>query len=274
MTNFEKVRNYYKSFDEQNRLLSSNSGRLEFETTMEILKKYLPEKATVLDLGGGAGAYSFPLAAEGYEVYLADLSEELIGKAKEYGRTQDACPIAYDVRNATNLGAYKDEQFDVVILLGPLYHLLEESERKQCVSEIRRVLKPGGLVVAGFIPRLSGSIGIVDRYFNHPGQVNENILQRVFETGQFINLLDVGFQEGYYPSVDEIEELFSANGFSKKLIRSLRGFGYEKEDALYRLETENPEMFKTVMKLLNDTSEQKAIIEMCGHAIYVGCKQS
>ena len=141
MTNFDKVRNYYKSFDEQNRLLSSNSGRLEFETTMEILKKYLPEKATVLDLGGGAGAYSFPLAAEGYEVYLADLSEELIGKAKEYGRTQDACPIAYDVRNATNLGAYKDEQFDVVILLGPLYHLLEESERKQCVSEIRRVLK-------------------------------------------------------------------------------------------------------------------------------------
>lgn len=273
MTNFDKVRNYYKSFDEQNRLLSSNSGRLEFETTMEILKKYLPEKATVLDLGGGAGAYSFPLAAEGYEVYLADLSEELIGKAKEYGRTQDACPIAYDVRNATNLGAYKDEQFDVVILLGPLYHLLEESERKQCVSEIRRVLKPGGLVIAGFIPRLSGSIGIVDRYFNHPGQVNENILQRVFETGQFSNLLDVGFQEGYYPSVDEIEELFSTYGFDKKLIRSLRGFGYEKEDALYRLEMENPEMFKTAMKLLNDTSEQKAIIEMCGHAIYVGCKQ-
>lgn len=274
MTNFDKIRNYYKSFDEQNRLLSSNSGRLEFETTMEILKKYLPEKAAVLDLGGGAGAYSFPLAAEGYEVYLADLSEDLIEKAKKFGKTQDACPVAYDVRNATDLGAYRDEQFDVVIVLGPLYHLLEEAERKQCVSEIRRVLKPGGLVFAGFIPRLSGSIGIVDRYFNHPGQVNENILQRVFETGRFSNLLDVGFQEGYYPSVDEIEELFSANGFGKKLIRSLRGFGYEKEDALYRLETENPEMFKTVMKLLNDTSEQKAIIEMCGHAIYVGCKQS
>ena len=99
-------------------------------------------------------------------------------------------------------------------------------------------------------------------------------MQRVFETGKFSNLLDVGFQEGYYPTVDQIEDLFSANGFQKKLMRSLRGFGYEKEDALYRLETENPEMFKTAMKLLNDTSEQKEIIEMCGHAIYVGCKQS
>ena len=273
MTDFEKVRNYYRSFDEQNRLLNSNSGRLEFEITMEVLNKYLPQRGAVLDLGGGAGAYSFPLAGEGYDVYLADLSDDLINKAKEFGRTQDACPVSYDVINATDLSAYENEKFDVVILLGPLYHLLEESERKQCVSEVHRVLKHGGVVFASFIPRLSGSIGIVDRYFNHPGQVNGDILQRVFETGKFSNLLDVGFQEGYYPSVDEVIELFSANGFREKLIRSLRGFGYDKEDALYRLEKENPEMFKTAMKLLNDTAEQKAIIEMCGHAIYVGSKQ-
>ncbi len=37
MTNFDKIRNYYKSFDEQNRLLSSNSGRLEFETTITLV---------------------------------------------------------------------------------------------------------------------------------------------------------------------------------------------------------------------------------------------
>ena len=78
MTDFEKVRNYYKVFDEQNRLTNSNSGRLEFEMTMKVLEKFLPAKGAVLDLGGGAGAYSFPLAAKGYEVYLADLSDELI----------------------------------------------------------------------------------------------------------------------------------------------------------------------------------------------------
>lgn len=272
MTDFEKVRNYYKIFDEQNRLTNSNSGRLEFEMTMKVLEKFLPAKGAVLDLGGGAGAYSFPLAAKGYEVYLADLSDELIKKAKEFGEKQTACPKSYDVINATDLSAYADGQFDAVILLGPLYHLLEELERNQCVSEVNRVLKAGGVVFAGFIPGLSGSIGVVDRYFNHPGQVNAGTLKTVFETGKFSNLADVGFQEGYYPSSDELEELFSKNGFEKKLIRSLRGFGYGKEDAVYRLEKENPEMFETTMKLIDDTSAQKPIVEMCGHAIYVGVK--
>lgn len=39
--------------------------------------------------------------------------------------------------------------------LGPFYHLTEDEERNQCVSEIHRVLKAGGIVIAGFIPCLN-----------------------------------------------------------------------------------------------------------------------
>jgi len=273
MTNFDKIRNYYKYFDEQNRLMSSNSGRLEFETTMGVLHQYLPKEGKILDLGGGAGAYSFPLADEGYSVYLADLSDELISKAKAYGKEINLHLASYDVVNATDLSAYDDEMFDALILLGPLYHLLESSERMQCISEVNRVLKKSGIVFASFIPRLSGSIALIDRYFNHPDQVNAETLKQTFQSGKFNNMTDAGFQEGYYPSIGEIEELFSVNGFDKKLLRSLRGFGYEKEDALYKLEKEDREMFEMTMRLLNETSQDRAIIEMCGHAIYVGCKQ-
>ena len=273
MTDFDKIRNYYRYFDEQNRLTNSNSGRLEFETTMEVLHRFLPEEGKILDLGGGAGAYSFPLSDEGYSVFLADLSDELISKAKAFGKDRKSPLASIDVVNATDLSGYDDEQFDAVILLGPLYHLLEHSERIQCVTEVRRVLKKSGVVFAGFIPRLSGSIALIDRYFNHPDQVNAQTLKKAFQSGKFNNMADAGFQEGYYPSVDEIEELFSSNGFEKKLLRSLRGFGYEKEDALYRLEKEDPEMFELTMRLLNETSQDRAIIEMCGHAVYVGYKQ-
>ena len=67
MTDFEKVKNYYKHFDEKNRLRNDNSGKLEFLMTMGILEKNLPAVTdgtdiSVLDLGGGAGVYSFPLA--------------------------------------------------------------------------------------------------------------------------------------------------------------------------------------------------------------------
>ena len=44
MTDFEKVKQYYNKFDEKNRLINDNSGKLEFEMTMRILKSYLNKK--------------------------------------------------------------------------------------------------------------------------------------------------------------------------------------------------------------------------------------
>ena len=272
MTDFDKVRNYYKNFDEKNRLQNDNSGKLEYDMTMKILEKYLPENGTVLDLGGGAGVYSFSLANKGYIVYLSDLSENLIAQAKSQKKEENNTNlISCDVVNATDLSIYNDNQFDVVLLFGPLYHLLEESERSKCISEVNRVLKPGGKVFASFIPYLSGSIAIVDRYFRHPEQVHINNLSEVFKSGKFNNSSNKGFQEGYYPSINEIEKLFSNNGFNKILIRSIRGFGYEKEDSLYNID--NKEMFDKVIKIINETSENQSIIDTCGHAIYIGCKE-
>ena len=47
MTNFDKVQNYYKSFDEKNRLQNDNSGKLEYDMTMKILENNLPEKGVI-----------------------------------------------------------------------------------------------------------------------------------------------------------------------------------------------------------------------------------
>ena len=83
MTDFDRVREYYKKFDEDNRLINDNSGKLEYEMTMKSLNKYLPKNGVILDLGGATGVYTFPLAQKGYQMYLADLSPDLIEKAKE-----------------------------------------------------------------------------------------------------------------------------------------------------------------------------------------------
>jgi 2-polyprenyl-3-methyl-5-hydroxy-6-metoxy-1,4-benzoquinol methylase len=266
MTNFEKIKEYYKSFDENNRLNNDYSGKLEFEMTMKILKKYLPTKAKILDLGGASGVYSFPLADLGYEVYLADLSDKLINEAKE--KNIDCKVVSCDVVNAIDLSIYSDNSFDVVLLFGPLYHLVEKSEREMCISEVKRVLKDNGLVFASFIPFLSGSIAIIDRYFRHPEQVNIDNLSKVFETGQFNNMSDKGFQEGYYPRTEEIYELFNEFGFDKIDIKSIRGLEYEKEEKLYSVKDVN--IFEKILEIIEKTSDEKEIIEMCGHAMYIG----
>ncbi|MBO4639951.1 MAG: class I SAM-dependent methyltransferase [Treponema sp.] len=283
MTDFEKIKYYYKHFDEKNRLRNDNSGKLEFLMTMRILEKNLPLLAdraggdgaeiSVLDLGGGAGVYSFPLAKKGYKVTLADLSETLLGQAKKQ-KEEDKVEnlISCDQVNATDLSCYKDNSFDVVLLFGPLYHFTEKDERKKCVAEIRRVLKTGGKVFVSFIPHLSGSIALVQRFCWSPDQVDINTLEECFDSGKFKNLSENGFQEGYYPTSEEIENLFAANGFEKQLLRSIRGFGYEKEDVIFKFKNKN--VFSKILELIDSTAEDKSIIEMCGHAMYIGIKKS
>ena len=271
MTNFKAIQNYYDTFNENERLTSDNSGRLEYEMTMKQLKKYLPPQATILDLGGATGVYTFPLAEAGYKLYLADLSTALIEIAKDKLKNKpNENIISCDVVNAIDLHIYQDETFDVILLFGPLYHLLEEQERTRCLQEINRVLKKNGLVFASFIPYLSGSIAILDRYFRHPEQVNRTNLQEVFKSGKFNNNAHSGFQEGYYPTRTEIDSLFKANNFKKISISSIRSFAYEKEDKLYSITDQ--EMFNTIISLLEETSEKPELIETCGHALYIGQK--
>ncbi len=294
MTDFEKVKNYYRHFDEKNRLRNDNSGKLEFLMTMRILEKNLPpvqvtenpegavangaagansvDGVSILDLGGGAGVYSFPLAKKGYKVRLADLSETLLAQASKQKKEDGVHNlISCDQVNATDLSCYKNQSFDVVLLFGPLYHLIEKTEREKCISEVGRVLKKGGKVFASFIPHLSGSIALVQRFCWSPDQVDSNSLEECFESGKFKNLSDKGFQEGYYPASEEIENLFSGNGFEKILLRSIRGFGYEKEDVIFKFKNKN--VFSKILDLIDSTAEDKSIIEMCGHAMYVGIKK-
>lgn len=271
VTDFEKIKKYYHEFDEKNRLKKSYSGRLEYERTINILEENLPKEGMILDLGCAAGVYSFFLAKKGYHMYLADLSEDLINLAKKKKEEElQENIISCDVVNAVDLSSFLDEQFDAVLLFGPLYHLLEKEEREKCAKEVNRVLKKNGQLFASYIPYLSGSIAIIDRYFRHPDQVDEENLREVFLSGKFNNISDKGFQEGYYPSSEEIKKLFEGHGFNTLKIVSVRSFGYEKEDFLYQVK--NTEMFDNIIQLIKQTSEIPEIVEMCGHAIYIGKK--
>lgn len=271
MTDFDKIRSYYSMFNENGRLCADPSGQLEFMMTMEKLRRFLQPSSTILDLGGASGAYTFPLAREGHTLYLADLSPALIQQAKDKLAADPTPGIrSCDVVNALDLSRYPDGMFDAVLLFGPLYHLLAEEERQQCVREVHRVLRAGGQVFAAFIPKLSGAIAIVDRACFAPHQVNRENLRHVFRTGQFINNASTGFQEGYYPTSDEIVFLFGTNGFEKTHLSSIRGFAYEKEEAIFSLQDEA--VRSEVLALAEETCEDPSIIETCGHALYIGKK--
>ncbi len=128
--------------------------RTEFAVTMRALVEHLPPApAKLLDCGGGPGRYAVELARRGYEVILFDLSAGCLQLAREKATEASVALSGYEHGTATDLSRFPDDTFDAVLLMGPLYHLLEEDERLQALAEAWRVLKPGSPLFAAFISR-------------------------------------------------------------------------------------------------------------------------
>ena len=130
---------------------------IEYAITLRYLRRYVPDAATVADIGVGGGQYSEALARRYCRVHLADVSQHLLDvavariEAAELGRQIASIRRA----SATDLSHLGEGCCDVVLLLGPLYHLITPEERHIAIAEAARILRPGGLVIAAGINRLT-----------------------------------------------------------------------------------------------------------------------
>lgn len=104
------------------------------------------------DIGGATGAFSYWLAQLGHKVHLLDFTPLHIKQAKEKGKKNNLMLASYTCGDARQI-PYQDQQFDIVLEMGPLYHLQDKLDRKQCLSEAMRVLKNNGVVICEVISR-------------------------------------------------------------------------------------------------------------------------
>ncbi len=145
----ERVNRTYDIFNEDSRLNHSKAARVEFLTTVRYIEKYLKPGDRILDLGAGAGEYSFYFARKGYEVSALELADANIAAFREKLTPEDKIDLIQG--NALDLSCYEDKSFDIVLLFGPLYHLKNESDKQRCISEAKRVCRDGGKIFFAFI---------------------------------------------------------------------------------------------------------------------------
>jgi ubiquinone/menaquinone biosynthesis C-methylase UbiE len=161
----EEIESHYQQAKESERL-SRDRGEFERPRTQNILARNLPPvPATVLDIGGAAGVYAFPLAKQGYGVHLIDPVELHLNQPRDYALSSGVMLKSTSHGDARRLDIPSGTA-DAILLLGPLYHLVECSDRLKALREAHRLLKPGGVLFAAAISRFASLMdGLASGFF-------------------------------------------------------------------------------------------------------------
>ena len=190
------LRAYYERGMERDRL-TDGRGSLEFIRTCEIVLRQLPAPpAVVADIGGGPGRYALWLASLGYEVEHRDLMPFHVEQfaADAAGTAGDhAGRVRSGVGDARHLDL-PDGSVDAVLLLGPLYHLLDRADRVRALAEAARIVRPGGPVFAAAISRWAARIDGMLRerlYLAHPDSLGR--IDEIDRTGLLPPMQEGGF---------------------------------------------------------------------------------
>ena len=262
------VISYYETYREQERL-ERGIGLLEFERTVDVLRRTLPPPpAVILDIGGGPGAYSCRLAAEGYETHLIDPVPMHIQQARWASSKQAVRPIASvelgDARRLTQADGYAD----AVLLMGPLYHLTKFEERRTALAEARRVLTAGGVLIAAAICRYASLFdglyrGLIDDPRFPP------VLNRDLKTGLHRNVSGNPefFTEAYFHKPEELREEIRAAGFQNVRVLAAEGPGWLAADLDRRLG--NAEERTQLLNLLRELEALPELLAASPHLLAV-----
>jgi SAM-dependent methyltransferase len=242
--------------------------QLEYDLTWLYLKRYLPQQGTILEVGSATGGYTVELARMGYHVTAVDMSavllEECRRRLNENGLNQQVSLILADARN---LGDFKRQDYDAVLLMGPLYHLVTENDRKKALKEAYLRLKKGGVIFSAFISRF-GILG--DLLKKMPDWIEDEIEVRSFiEHGKRPDDYPRGGFRGYFARADEIAPLHESIGFRTILLAGVEPAISADDESYNQLEGVRREHW---LNLFEEISTHHSIIGASRHLLYIGEK--
>jgi len=265
----EKMFKYYEKGEEAARL-SEGTDRVEFERTKEILLRYLPPPpAKILDVGGGAGAYSFWLAQKSYTVHLIDIVPLHVEQAK----TADGAALLANIGkgDARNLD-FESDSMDVVLLLGPLYHLPRRSDRIRALKETRRVLRNGGLVFCAAISRFASLLGGLAQDLLSDPEFH-NIALKDVKDGNHLNPKEIPgyFTTAYFHRPEELAAEIQEAGLSHVSTLGLEGSSWLLGD--FDEWWADPARKEIILEVLRLIEDEKTLLGVSAHFLAVAKKE-
>ncbi|MFF8916711.1 class I SAM-dependent methyltransferase [Streptomyces sp. NPDC015032] len=255
---------YTSTFNEANRLSVPADGVLEMVRTQELLRRHLPPApASVLDVGGGPGTHARWLSEDGYRVHLVDPVPRHITEAEGAG-----CSV--ELGNARDLSA-QDDSYDVVLLLGPLYHLVDPADRRAALAEARRVVRPGGLVAAAGINRYA-SLFEHTAFAHLDGAPLQQNIAKILATGSHDG--KKGFTEAYFHTGPELEAEMREAGLTDTRMYGVEGPAWALLKATEQHTGESltaSRMFASALAAARMAEPYPDLLAASSHLLAVGC---
>ena len=246
-------------------------GLIEFERTREILLEQLPPPpAVICDIGGAYGEYACFLAGCGYEVHLFDLSPWNIEKAGEFAERQGVKLASREVADARKIDR-PDNFADAVLLFGPLYHLVEAEDRKACLKECRRLLKPGGRLFTANITCYAALLNDVSQYDLKPFLDDDDRYER------YCLMVTEGVHYGkeigkvHFHRPDELRAEVASAGFHDVELRGVIGHCW----IIRNLDEawQNPVRRESIMRVVRLLEKEESLMGFSTHFISMSRKE-
>ena len=206
---------------EWRRLVKNSYHRLEFDTTLHFLNKYLPEAGFLLDAGGGPGRYTLELAKQGYDLVLLDATQANLDFARRQVNRQGLKNRVKQITTGSivDLSRFDDETFDAVLCTGgPLSHVLDPQDRQKAVSELVRVAKPGAPIFVSVIGKLAVLVVIL---MESDYEIGMPHYQHLLETGDYLG--GHGFTACHFYLPEELRQEFTRQGLQILELIGLEG---------------------------------------------------
>jgi ubiquinone/menaquinone biosynthesis C-methylase UbiE len=263
----DRVNRRYEMSNEDARLWEPGKGDLVRLRTWDIFNRYIPPGGRIVDVGGGPGTHAAHLAESGYEVILVDPLQSHLDEALRRASASTDWTFGVHRGDASDLPA-PDESCDAVLLMGPLYHLIDADERQAALGEARRVLRPGGVILAEVICR-------------HAWLLDATLKDRLDESGiweVFIRNIETGFSQdpdtaedgafwAYFHTPDELRSELRAASFGTIELLAVEGFGWLLGDLERRMHSPEP-----LLRAIRLTESEPSMLGCSAHVMGVGIR--
>jgi ubiquinone/menaquinone biosynthesis C-methylase UbiE len=270
-----RVRRFYEisAQREWERLEHPTQGALEFAINKAWIQKFVPEPGSrILDIGGGPGRYSIWLAAQGYRVTLADLSPDLLAIARQKAGEEGVKLEDIVEANAIDLSRFADDSFDAVLCLGPMYHLLEESDRSAVAGELFRVVRHRGHAFVAFLNHLSALRAAVNQDLPFFTPYTFDLVKR-WHYDHVMDFPVAGiFSPAWVVHPRDVAPFMERSGFRTVELVSSQSIAGDVQAHLALFRERQPELYDWVLGELVMLANDPTVIGSAWHLLYIGQK--